>query len=250
MSTGIAWKRSIAVMTLKTVDVWRLDFNDGSWRLVTAPPILRDGVMVSRMVRAYHRELLQGLQGKYIWPVTADEERRLFAEFSAYYRHLARLVIPDIDPSDLAGPSRHQFFIATESHPHPGKPDEMVRGLSGLEQLLGYSYPEQEVNPDEQDEGAGDSDLSTLAIAFLTFQRQDVLGMAHCMSSTDLSGVVGFANRKLSEAHDQANSDKKGDGAAEKWEDPGAGDDDKFKQNKPLILERLQGLAISVPNGF
>lgn len=235
---------------MKTVDVWRLDFNDGGWRLVTAPPILRSGVMVSRMVRAYHRELLQGLQGRYIWPVTADEERRLFAEFSAYYRHLASLVAPDVDPSDLTGTSRHQFFIATESHPHPSKPEEMVRGLSGLEQLLGYSYPEQEIKTDDLDEGAGDTDLNTLAIAFLTFQHQNVLEMAHCMSSTDLSGVVGFANRKLSEAQEHAKGGKGDTGAEEEREDPSANDDEKFTKNKPLIEMRLGELGIYKPEGF
>lgn len=234
---------------MSSVSTWKVHFNDGTWRLVTAPPILRDGVMVARMVRAYHQELMKALDGRYIWPVSEAEEISLFAEFSAHYRHLADLVVPGLDPSDLTSPCRHQFFVATETLKHPLTGLD-VRGLSGIEQLLGFAYSDREIPEEEQDEGAGDSDLSALTMALLTFQHQDVLRMAHVMSSVDMASVVGYANRKLSEAQQEA--DRKGDksGPTEKREDPSNGDDETFTQNKPLILERLQGFGIWVPDGF
>lgn len=238
---------------METVDTWRLKFNSGTWRLVTAPPILRDGVMVARLVRAYHRELLKALEGKYIWPVSSDEERLLFAEFGAHYRHLADLVVPGVNPGDLTSGSRHEFFVATESHAHPNpEKDEEVRGLSGIERLLGYSYPEHDIIEGDQDEGAGDSDLSTLSIAFLTFPGHNVLEMAHVMSSTDLSGVVGFANRKAAEAQRESeNKDKRPNAAIAAERPEGHHDDDeKFTRNKDLLLSRLQERGIYVPKGF
>ena len=238
---------------MTTPDVWKLEFNDGNWKLITAPPILRDGTQVARMARAYQRELLLAIAGEPVWPLTAEEELSLFVRFRQYYEYLAEWALPGINPRDLKGESRHAFFIATESHPHPNPDnDEMVRGLSGIEQLLGYSYPERE--PDEEpDEGAGDSDLSTLAIALLTFQHQDVLGMAQAMSSTDLANVVGYANRKLSEAK-QAAEDKE-NGAKprqplERRESPADADDAVFVTRKAQIIEALNQRGVELPPGF
>jgi len=234
---------------LKPLSHWKLKFNDGRWRLITAPPVLRDGVLVSRMVRGYHQELLQAIAGRYIWPVTREEELALFSEFCQHYRNLAECAIPGVDPSDLTWESRHGFFIATESHPHPNPAHpEMVRGLSGLEQLLGYTYPETDTVDHETEEGAGDSDLSTLAIALLTFERQNVLALAEVMSSADLAGVVGYANRKRQEAHQQAeDKDKPPAAPIEASEDPTGADDDLFREWKGVVEERLRGMGVTVP---
>lgn len=234
---------------MRQVGDWRLSFNDGTWVLVTAPPVLREGQLSSRMVRAYHRELLQAIAGRYIWPVTPQEERALFSEFSQYYRHLAAWAVPGIDPSDLTSESRHEFFIATESHPHPNPvKDEMVRGLSGVEQLLGYAYPETDTLDSTPDEGAGDSDLNTIAIALLTFERHDVLGMAQVMSSVDLAGIVGYANRKRREAQQEAeDKDKKPAQPPEATEDPASADDDLFREWKGVVGDRLRALGVELP---
>lgn len=237
---------------MKQVADWKLKFNDGTWRLVTAPPVLRNGKLSARMVRAYHRELLQAIAGRYIWPVTKEEERSLFSEFSQHYRHLAEWSIPGIDPSDLTNDSRHQFFIATESHPHPNPAkDELVRGLSGIEQLLGYAYPETDPADLEQDEGAGDSDLSTLAIALLTFEHHDILAMAHTMSSVDLAGVVSYANRKRAEAHREAeDKDKPQAQPPEAAEDPTSADDDLFREWRGVVEERLRAIGVVLPGAL
>jgi hypothetical protein len=234
---------------LKQVTDWKLKFNDGTWRLVTAPPVLRGGILSSRMVRAYHRELLLAIAGRYIWPVTPAEERALFSEFSQYYRHLAEWAVPGLDPSDLTSESRHGFFIATESHPHPNPAkDEMVRGLSGVEQLLGYAYPEHDPQDDGGDEGAGDSDLNTIAISLLTFQHHDVLGMAHAMSSVDLAGMVGYANRKLKAAQQEAeDKDKPPAAPPEATEDPALLDDELFNEWKAVVGDRLAELGVTLP---
>lgn len=237
---------------MKPLSHWKLKFNDGRWRLITAPPVLHQGVLSSRMVRAYHQELLQTIAGRYIWPVTREEELALFSEFCQHYRNLAEWAIPGIDPSDLAWESRHGFFIATESHPHPNPAHpEMVRGLSGLEQLLGYTYPETDTVDPDPDEGAGDSDLSTLAIALLTFERQNVLALAEVMSSADLAGVVGYANRKRQEAHQQAeDKDKPPVAPPEPVEDPASADDDLFREWKGVIEERLRGMRVRLPGSL
>ena len=204
------------------------------------------------MVRAYHQELLQAIAGRYIWPVTREEELALFSEFCQHYRNLAEWAIPGVDPSDLAWESRHGFFIATDSHPHPNPAHpEMVRGLSGLEQLLGYTYPETDTVDPDPDEGAGDSDLSTLAIALLTFERQNVLALAEVMSSADLAGVVGYANRKRQEAHQQAeDKDKPPVTPIEASEDPSSADDDLFREWKGFVEERLRRMGVRPPGSL
>lgn len=143
----------------------RLEFDDRSFILVKAPPMLSpDGITAEHAeVRAYHLELLnrvRALDGFYF--VHADSV--LFGHYEAYYQAIADRLEPAFKAADLTPLSRHHFFIATDPIPNPFNPPEQVVGLPELERLMGYDYPEPDnLSADEPALTSGNEDMDLLA---------------------------------------------------------------------------------------
>ena len=102
---------------------WHLDFSDGDFTLVFAPPLL-----LHQEVRAYHLELLNQVRALPYFEAPSSD-KILFSHYRSHYEKIAAYF--NIDVKSLESKSRHEFFISNT-----------VSGdysISGLEQLMGYS---------------------------------------------------------------------------------------------------------------
>lgn len=205
--------------------------------------------MVSRLLRAWNAEFLKAIAGRIVWPVYENEEAALFAEFRRYYKAIGELAIPGVAPGDLTWKSRHQFFIATEGAVDEGS-GTRTRGLSGLEQLLGYRIFKREAEPTGGDEGAGDPDLTTLSMALLTFPDHNIPEICTFVGSSDLGRITDYANRKIAESREQAKNKNRARRPPEAREDHTVLDDEFFASRKDAVLKQLAAMNLQVPPGF
>ena len=238
---------------------WRLEFMDGSSDLVVPPPVLGATamgrpLMVGRLLRGYHGELSRALEGKRIWPLPEPaghpDDSAFYALLAPWYQKIAALLTPPFDPGRLDPLSRHEFFICTAPVSHPAT-GEQVRGLCGLEQLLGLAYvagPVEDGGDGNAIAGTGDPDLDALTYASLTFKEADVTKLAGMLSAADLSRMASYGNELYRKS---ATSDSGQDSSGESRDKAEAMDDDElFRENCDRILAKLKALEIPVPDGF
>lgn len=100
-------------------------------------------------IRPYLNGFKSALVGQSVYPpdleISEPEARLdtfLFRRYRPYFQQLADLVGITIDLDLIESASRHAFFVCTKPIPHWDDPSQQIPGLSGLEQLLGLSYPE------------------------------------------------------------------------------------------------------------
>ena len=111
----------------------RLDLKGGDYLLVFPPSMAKYPI-----VFAHYQEFRQALEGLPVWPPQVDEQ--LYSHLRVYYQKIGRSL--GFDPERLLSESRHEFFVATEPVVVPAIALDPIPGLSGLERLLGLSYPE------------------------------------------------------------------------------------------------------------
>lgn len=128
------------------MEYWRLDTVDGDFFLVSAP-----NLQESSLIRAYHVELLARVRNlPHHDHVESDEV--IFGHLKNYYEKISAYLCPIFDASLLAPQSRHTFFIASTQ--------QNEFWLSGLEQLMGYSFESQQnINKIQISTGKTDLDL-------------------------------------------------------------------------------------------
>lgn len=225
---------------------WRIDYLDGDFEFVALPPVWIEHkgaeVLSQDMLNAYLQELRNAIAGRNIWPIESAGD--LFSEFGLYFRKLSELFRPQLDPGRMTPESRHEFFICTEPFPGLHDPEQLLPGLSGLEQLLGYSYQVASDKPKARPrlEGTGTPDLDVLTSALLMF-KEAALPLAHKVSTTALAKMIGFANDQIALA-----SEKDGDkpkAPPEAREEPKA--DDVVAVNADEIAATLAEQGIMMP---
>lgn len=208
----------------------RLDLTDGGFILVEAPTLDR-----ASKIRAYHLELLKLVQTfDYAYLVQADPV--LFANFELYYVAIAALLRPHFDPTTLTPSSRHAFFIATDlmAVDAISSPDDptAILGLSHLEQLMGYSYPEPgaKIDPNEIRLTSGDDDCDLVAALQLCF-KSSALEMTRRYCRSDLINMLKQAQnlmrgdeaiKELQSAKDKELFEKNQDSIEQQFKEMGA----------------------------
>lgn len=214
---------------------FRLDYEDGDFVLVFPLPIQE-----SRRVDAYNSEFRKAIEQYHIYPERFDEV--LYPKFRIYYQKIAGFF--NINSDKLTRISRHHFFVATEPIEYN---NNLIPGLSYLQQLLGYNYPSPTLETKDI-EGqtlitTGDPNLDIVADALLIFK---VAGLENYYSLNELSKLCKQANDRLKQAEDSARGENK------------SGDenlaseiiDEDFAKHKARLYNWLINLGVDVPQGF
>lgn len=223
---------------------WLLTYLDGDFEIVFPPPLLAkvEGRLIfkAKQIRAYHLELLRRLMGENVWATDLRAlDLRFYSQNQLFYRKIGELIFPRIDVERLEPISRHEFFVCTAPIEHP-ETGQVVSGLSGLEQLMGYAYVKQDVARQSVQPTTGDSELDVLTDALLVFKRKG-LELAQILSLEELAK----ANRQAGERMRPPESEVE-DEAQEELEV----DDALFLANKDAILSQIQQMGVLIPPGF
>jgi hypothetical protein len=179
---------------------------------VVAPPVLGSyrghPAVLADLLRAYHDDLLQAVDGQQVWPFL--ELADPYPEMAAYYSPIGEIL--GIDPALLTGLSRHRLFLATEPIERGGR---RIRGLSGVESLLGYGYPpetstesppaDSQASSTVEQARTGSADLDALTVALLVF-KEDGLSLARSLDAESLHQVLCYANAQLKASQDAQDS--------------------------------------------
>lgn len=219
---------------------WRIDYSDGDFTLMESPSLF-----ACDRLRAYHLELHKALEGLSVWPPEVDEV--IYPQFKQYYQKVGDLLLPRVECDRLLPTSRHAFFVCTDPIKHP-KTEQSLPGLSGLEQIMGYSY-HQDSGGEEGDKslkGTGDPTLDILTSAVLIFKAGGI-ALAKRYSREDLVKMCVYAN-ELQKLPDDKDKQKKE--IAKKFEyvnEVVEVDDPIFAENKVKIVEGLLRLGIPLP---
>lgn len=231
---------------------WPIETTDGRVDVVLPPPLLAGDPprLHSRRVAALHRRFVAAIDEAaiYCWPPSVDS--LLLARLAPYYQALGALILPDgLAVRDLTQESRHQLLVATEPVEVPGT--GRARGLSGLEQLLGYAYPT--TASDEQ--GTGDDSTTTLAFALLVFDRANIVPLAQTLGPADLAAMAAYANRLRAAANEGDDKGRQSRAMAanltpDNPEAPTATDTPEFASQRHAIAAHLSGLGIPLPGDF
>lgn len=223
------------------LNYWRLDFTDRDFKLIfpNQIPLTRHS-----SIRAYHLELLKAVQGLTVWPAPPDDPDEdswdLYPDFSLYYQKVIQLVDSSVNCSKLLPSSRHLFFICTEPMQYG---EQLIPGLSGLEQLMGFSLPKFGEKPQPRDESVpttGDSVLDVKVDIFLVFKNR-ATRLIEEHSLDELCRMAKQAGDRMAQA--------KGEDSEEK-QIKEAEDDEWFTSKKAMFLNRLKAMRISVPSNF
>lgn len=229
---------------------WKLEYTDRTFDIATSPPLLgKNGIMRSRLIRLYHQELLKAI-AEYVaslGQVDIGEDElaiALYTKFGEYYEKIGGLFEPKIDVLRLSVRSRHEFFVASFTpveHPETG---QVLRGLSGVEQLLGMSYSfqqETDETPVDVPGDTGDAELNILTDTMLVFKSRAPF-LAKVLSPGELALICRRANELTKPPEDR-------DDATPLKEAP-IQDDEVFLANKEAIAEKLKEMAIALPSAF
>lgn len=219
---------------------WRLDFTDRDFKLIfpCQIPLTRHGI-----VRAYHLELLKAVQNLTVWPPPDDFDEDswdLYPDFSLYYQKVMSLVDTSINCDRLLPSSRHLFLVCTEPLPYG---EQMIPGLSGLEQLMGFTLPKHGEKPQPKDDSiptTGDSVLDVKVDTFLVFKNR-ATRLIEEHSLDELCRMAKQAGDRMAQAKGE-DSDEKQVKEAE--------DDEWFTSKKAMFLNRLKAMKIDVPSNF
>lgn len=220
---------------------WRLNFIDGDFTLVFPITLAKHPI-----VRGYHLELLKAAQGLTVWPPPPDdpdeESWDLYPNFPRHYQKLMALIDSGVDCDRVLPSSRHLFFICTE--PIQQVEGKLIPGLSGLEQLMGFSLPkpgDEAPKKDESSPTTGNVVLDVKTDIYLVFKsRAPRLIEEHSLD--ELCRIAKQAGDRMQQA-------KEGEDDSEQ-EIKEAEDDDWFKGKKAAILNRLKSFKIAVPSNF
>ena len=213
---------------------FRLNYQTGNFILVF-PVAIRE----SRKLSAYLLDLKNSIAGLHIYPEKMDDY--LFPRFRYHYLKIAHFF--EFDPDQLTQESRHHFFIATEPITYR---EQLIPGLSLLEQLLGYKYPEDGTDskllPQELIT-TGDLALDIIADAILIFK---VGGLENHYSLDDLAKLCKQANDRLKQAEELAKGETIG--GDENLENEPL--DDDFVKDRSRLYNWLINFGVSVPMEF
>lgn len=230
---------------------WRLEYTDRTFDIVTAPPLLSKDGFRSRLIRLYHQELLKAISDHVAqWQQVEIQEDELaialYTKFGEYYEKIGGLFEPKIDVLRLSVRSRHEFFVASYNPVEHPETKQVFRGLSGVEYLLGMSYPfqHQDASSDPVDipGDTGDAELNILTDATLIFKGRS-LALAKMLSAEELALACRRANELMKPPEDR-------EGSAAPIKETPVEDDPVFLANKEAIAEKLKEMAIVLPSGF
>lgn len=107
--------------------------------LIRGTPLFVDVPLANaHVVLAYRDELISiAHRTAGWWDSSADQ--RLFGTWNSLYQEIAQRCQPQFDPAEMGSHDRHCFFVAQEPIEILG---QWSPGLSTLDQILGYSYPD------------------------------------------------------------------------------------------------------------
>lgn len=217
---------------------FRLDYDDGAF-IIVFPLSIRE----SRKLMAYYLEFRKAIANSHVYPETLDDV--LFPRFKFYYQRISQFF--GFTPEKLTQISRHHFFVATEPFQYKG---ETVPGLSYLQRLLGYDYPNESSNSSSSIDtqhreiiSTGDPNLDIVADALLIFK---VGGLENYYSLEELAKLCKQANERLRQAEELAREESKG--GDENLESESL--DEDFVKNKARLYNWLVNLGVDVPVEF
>lgn len=217
---------------------------------VFAPPILE-----CALARDIHQELKSAVfdLSLPVWPPSLPLENGLtLAEFiyeqvREQFEDMARFLKIDVSLDDIDPESRHLFFICTEPVPHWERSNEMVQGLSLLDQLLGLSMPTRSSSNSSSRLSSGDLDADMMAALLLNFKSAGLrLANTRGLGYDFINKVFEQASNLQQEARKQSEQPKRRILPAIA---PGE-DDPFFIANKSVIKGKLLALNIPLPDEF
>lgn len=183
------------------IDYWRLELKQSDDFIL----IFQEDIPLSihRRVRGYHQEFRRAIAGYKIYPFN-EADTVLYHQFRYYYEAIGKLI--NLSAGDIDPESRHRFFVCTE-------PADGTVGLSGLEQLMGYSQVVEDQETDISESGVpttSDPVLDILTDIYLTF-KSGASNLVQNYSIEQLCAIANCANEKLRVANEsierQANPD-------------------------------------------
>lgn len=213
-----------------TANSHRLDLLDGDFLLVFEPTLKQAAELT-----AYHQEFLRRIQQvNGYWLVDGDSV--FFAHYRIYYDKIAARCNPAFDPALLTPSSRHRFFVATNPVEHPEMKGQLLPGVSGLEQLLGYTYHVQK--PTKPRVTSGDNEIDVLALLALLPTSPHLPWLAENYSITDLGKLC-------KQVSDKSREDEVLKELEDEWLQ------ERFDQElAPSVAKQLEDMGIILPEGF
>ena len=153
----------------KSIEYIKLNYIDGDFDLIFVPNIKN-----LKYLFALYLEFKKAIAGEVAYPMEESDEL-LFPKYKNYYLKIGNLLnIREVDKLDVL--DRHQFFICTEpiTKMIKGK-EERILGLSNLEKLLGYDYPNENNNEslnksNKELPSTGNVILDVMTASLLTFK--------------------------------------------------------------------------------
>lgn len=220
---------------------WRVNFLDGDFALIESPSLFD-----CDRIRAYHLALHQALTGLNVFPAV-EADAVLYPQFKLYYQKLGNIMNPVVDCDRLAPESRHEFFVCSEPIEHDGR---LLPGLSGLEQLMGFSYSTESSEP--PDKTTGDITLDILTSVALTFKGGAGIALAKRYSREELVKICNYAGQLLKASTEEDDTKDKNKSLTNRVIPHAAveADDPILVQNREEILAQLRSLNVSPPPGF
>lgn len=254
---------------------WKLEYPEemkrpGEW--IPAPSFLD-----SFQLRLAVDDFRSAIAGLPIHPPDLEEDgvrldERLFEEFRGYILAIARLLHPfkgfyakALEESNHKGgdaiawadevlghwllkfdsASLHRLFVCTEPVTHWRDKEAQLPGLSGVEQLLGYSYPTGESSGSTFKPPSSDEDAYLLAGLCLNF-RNTGLELAQKFSSSFLQKVMEDA----AYLSDPERSKDGGSGMNSLPVNEPLVVDAEFEEVKEGVAAELDDLGVKLPEGF
>lgn len=139
---------------------------------------------------------------------------------------------------------RHKFFVCTDPVESWAAPGEFIPGLSGLEQLLGFSYPSSSSSyTDPVYIPSNDPDAYLIAALLLNF-RNVGLELADRFPASFLQEILQDASHLSTPESDR----KSRSGEAFQHQPPVV--NPEFDQKKDKIAEKMKKAGITIPEGF
>ena len=176
----------------------------------------------------------------------------LFFKASRFFIAISRLLRPfkgqdeeailqELESLDTV--ERHRFFICTEPVESWLSPGVLIPGLSGLEQLLGYSYPSGASRSESAYIPSSDPDAYLLAALLLNF-RNVGLELADRFPASFLQDILQDASYLSTPESER----KIGSDNMEQYIPPPS--NPEFDQKKDEIAEKMKKAGITIPEGF
>lgn len=218
-----------------------MNFLDGDFVLIESPSLLD-----CDRIRAYHLALHQTLTGLNVFPAL-EADAVLYPQFKLYYQKLGNMMNPVVDCDRLTPESRHEFFVCTEPVEHG---EQRLPGLSGLEQLMGFSYNTEA--GEEPDKTTGDINLDILTSVVLSFKGGSGIALAKRYSRESLVKMCNYAGQLLKSSTEEDDAKDKNKSLTSRviFKAEVEADDPILVQNREEILAQLRSLNVNPPLGF